>query len=156
MLKKWPKFLASKMDQIKKMKILYYMKSFKNFRSLFGQWSFKKSCFWDLKFMFSKKATKITKSSLSIWHLLCTKRQIAGEDFVIFCGLLRKHELYWPWKFACVKKVLHNTVFTTTKNAPIIVEKKTIYLAIHDWCRLQCCSRMKMQLFQLRHMPWHS
>ena len=54
-------------------------------------------------------------------------------------------------KFAYVKKV-----FATTKNAPKIVENPPIYLAIHDWCRLQCCSRMKMQLFQPRHKPWHS
>ena len=35
----------------------------------------------------------MTKSSPSIWHLL-SKRQIDGEDFIIFCGLLKKHELY--------------------------------------------------------------
>ena len=46
-----------------------------------------------LQFMFSKKAQKITKSSLSIWHLL-SKPQIDGEYFAIFfCGLLRKYEL---------------------------------------------------------------
>ena len=27
---------------------------------------------------------------------LLSKCQIDGEDFVIFCGLLRKHELYYP------------------------------------------------------------
>ena len=46
-----------------------------------------------LKFMFSKKATQfdeIFTSNLT----LCSKCQIAGEDFVYFCGLLRKHELY--------------------------------------------------------------
>ena len=46
-----------------------------------------------LKFMFSKKATKIDKIfkvDLALW----SKRQIGGEDFVNFCGLLRKHELY--------------------------------------------------------------
>ena len=48
-----------------------------------------------LKFMFSKKATKNYK----IFHrwfdtYYLSKRQIDGEDFVIFCGLLRKHELY--------------------------------------------------------------
>ena len=35
----------------------------------------------------------MTKSSLSIWHLL-SKRQINSEDFIIFCGLLGRHELY--------------------------------------------------------------
>ena len=33
------------------------------------------------------------KSSPLIWRLL-SKCQIDGEDFIIFCGLLRKHELY--------------------------------------------------------------
>ena len=35
----------------------------------------------------TKKATKITKSSPSIWHLP-SKRQIDGEDFVIFVAFL--------------------------------------------------------------------
>ena len=38
-----------------------------------------------IKFMFFKKATKIDK---------IFKSQIDGEDFVNFCGLFRKHELY--------------------------------------------------------------
>ena len=45
-----------------------------------------------LKFMFSEKATKIDK----IFTVNLTggsNRQIDGEDFVNFCGLLRKHEL---------------------------------------------------------------
>ena len=43
--------------------------------------------------MFSKKATKIDE--IFTVHLkLCSKCQIDGEDFVNFCGLLRKHELY--------------------------------------------------------------
>ena len=46
-----------------------------------------------LKFVFSKKATKLTKSSLLIWHFL-SKHQINGEDFVNFCRLHRKHALY--------------------------------------------------------------
>ena len=41
---------------------------------------------------FLRRPQKITKSSPSIWHLL-GKRQIDGEDFVIFYGLFRKHEL---------------------------------------------------------------
>ena len=43
------------------------------------------------KFMFSKKATKIDK----IFTVDLTLCQIDGEDFVNFCGLLRKHELYY-------------------------------------------------------------
>ena len=46
-----------------------------------------------LKFMFSKKTTKINEI-FTIDLTLCSKCQINGEDFVDFCGLLRKHELY--------------------------------------------------------------
>ena len=45
-----------------------------------------------IKFMFSKKATKIDE--IFTFNLtLCSKSQIDGEDFVNFCGLLRKHKL---------------------------------------------------------------
>ena len=53
--------------------------------------------------MFSKKATKIDKIFTVDWSYLAqallllprtTYRQTDGEDFVNFCGLLRKHELY--------------------------------------------------------------
>ena len=43
--------------------------------------------------MFSKKATKIEEIFTSNLTL-CSKRQINGEDFVNFRGLLRKYELY--------------------------------------------------------------
>ena len=46
-----------------------------------------------LKFMFSKKATKIDEI-FTVDLTLCTKRQINGEDFVKFRCLLRKYELY--------------------------------------------------------------
>ena len=45
-----------------------------------------------VKFMFSKKATKIYEI-FTVDLTLCSKCQIDGEDFVNFCGLLRKHEL---------------------------------------------------------------
>ena len=45
-----------------------------------------------LKFIFSKKATKIDEI-FNVDLTLCSKCQIGGEDFVNFCGLLRKHEL---------------------------------------------------------------
>ena len=45
-----------------------------------------------VKFMFSKKATKIDKI-FTVNLTVCSDRQIDGEDFVNFCGLLRKHEL---------------------------------------------------------------
>ena len=46
-----------------------------------------------LKFMFSEKATKFEKI-FTVDLMLCSKCQIDGEDFVNFCGLIRKHELY--------------------------------------------------------------
>ena len=46
----------------------------------------------NLKFMFSKKATKIDKIFI-VDLTLCSKRKIDGEDFVNFRGLLRKCEL---------------------------------------------------------------
>ena len=45
-----------------------------------------------LKFMFSKKATKIDEI-FTVDLMLCSKRQIDGEDFANFRGLLRKYEL---------------------------------------------------------------
>ena len=44
--------------------------------------------------MFHKKATKIDEI-FTVDLTLCSKCQIDGEDFVNFCGLLRKHELYF-------------------------------------------------------------
>ena len=46
-----------------------------------------------MKFMFSKKATKIDEI-FAVDLTLTTYCQIDGEDFVNFRGLLRKHELY--------------------------------------------------------------
>ena len=45
-----------------------------------------------IKFVFLKKATKIDEI-FTVDLTLCSKCQIIGEDFVKFCGLLRKHEL---------------------------------------------------------------
>ena len=46
-----------------------------------------------LKFTFSEKATKIGKI-FTVNLTVCSNRQIDDEDFVNFCGLLRKYELY--------------------------------------------------------------
>ena len=43
--------------------------------------------------MFSKKATKI-EEIFTVDLTVTTYGQIDGEDFVNFCGLLRKSELY--------------------------------------------------------------
>ena len=48
-----------------------------------------------VKFMFSKKATTIDKI-FTVHSTVCSKCQIEGEDFVNFCGFLRKCELYLP------------------------------------------------------------
>ena len=47
---------------------------------------------FEVKSIFSKKATKIDKI-YTIDLTLTTQRQIDGNDFVNFCGLLRKHKL---------------------------------------------------------------
>ena len=46
-----------------------------------------------IKFMFSKKATKIDEI-FTVNLTVTTYCQIDGEDFINFCGLLRKQELY--------------------------------------------------------------
>ena len=51
-----------------------------------------------LKFIFSKKATKIDKI-FTVDFTLCSKHQMDGEDFVNLRGLLRKYELYHPQLF---------------------------------------------------------
>ena len=48
--------------------------------------------FFRLKFIFSKKATKIDKI-FTIDLTFTTYRQINSEDFINFCGLLRKYKL---------------------------------------------------------------
>ena len=51
-----------------------------------------------LKFMFSKKATK-NEEIFTVNLTVTINCQIEGEDFVNFCGLLRKRELYVILKF---------------------------------------------------------
>ena len=46
-----------------------------------------------LKLTFSEKATKIDKI-FTVNLRVCSNRQIDGEDFVNFCSLLTKHEIY--------------------------------------------------------------
>ena len=46
-----------------------------------------------IKFVFSKWVTKI-EEIFPINLTLATQCQIGGEDFVKFCGLLRKNKLY--------------------------------------------------------------
>ena len=54
--------------------------------------SCKKIGYMKIKFYISKKDAKIDKI-FTVDLTLCSKCQIDGEDFINFCGLLRKHEL---------------------------------------------------------------
>ena len=56
-------------------------------------WSAHQESLFNVKLMFSKKATKIDEI-FSVDLTVTTYCQIDGEDFVNFCGLLRKRELY--------------------------------------------------------------
>ena len=58
--------------------------------------------------MFSKKATKIDEI-FTVDLTLCSKGQIDGEDFVDFCGLLRKHEFYQDTFPLCKMRVIERT-----------------------------------------------
>ena len=101
----------------------------------------------------------MTKSSPSIWHLL-SKCQINGEDFLIFCGLLRKHELYrWKSNFTIINKswCLIKITRTKTRNQSKLViiwppwlavkkespmEKKyfcTVWIIFLKTTRKNCC-----------------
>ena len=63
--------------------------------SIYGEGDFLCStCLHVVKFVFSKKATKIEEIFTVDWTLT-TWCQIDSEEFVNFCGLLRKHELYY-------------------------------------------------------------
>ena len=62
-------------------------------RLLKNQFDNKKLGKVQVKFVFSKKATKIDEI-FTVDLTLCSKCQIDGEDFLNFCGILRKHELY--------------------------------------------------------------
>ena len=56
-----------------------------NVKAVIGILQLKKNCVCIVKFMIDEIFT--------IDLTLCSKCQIDGEDFVNFCGLLRKHEL---------------------------------------------------------------
>ena len=63
-----------------------------------------------LKFMFSKKATKIDEI-FTVHLTLCSKCQICGEDFVNFRGLLRKYELYTTQRNSNQKLIYRDYLF---------------------------------------------
>ena len=73
-----------------------------------------------VKFMFSRKATKINKI-FTINLTQCSKHQIDGEDFVNFGGLLRKYELYTG------KKVRGPFTDFISKNGNLLMYKMSQY-----------------------------
>ena len=74
-----------------------------------------------VKFIFSKKATKIEKI-FTVSLTLCSKCQIVGEDFVKFCGLLRKHKLYLFGRSFCTEVLIEDL-----KSTILPTEKKTLF-----------------------------
>ena len=62
--------------------------------------------------MFSKKATKIV-TIFTVNLTVCSNRPIDGEDFVNFCGLLRKHDIKYVLLIAIMCKYLMRFTITT-------------------------------------------
>ena len=69
--------------------------------------------------MFSKKATKIDKI-FTVDLTVTTYCQIDGEDFVNFCGLLRKRELYLLCLFMD-ENTSHNKAYTFLPAGLVVV-----------------------------------
>ena len=61
--------------------------------------------------MFAKKATKIDEI-FTVDLTLCSECQIDGEEYVNFCGLLRKDELYLSLE--CLNKRCYLLMFTNS------------------------------------------
>ena len=74
-----------------------------------------------IKFMFFKKATK-NDEIFTVDLTLCSKCQIVGEDFVKFCGLLRKHKLYLFGRSFCTEVLIEDL-----KSTILPTEKKTLF-----------------------------
>ena len=83
-----------------------------------------KSCHL-VKFMFSKKATKFDEI-FTIKLMLCSKFKIKGRDFVNFCGLLKKHELYGII-FEVVYKSLSVLFYQIQTILIMIISNKDVY-----------------------------
>ena len=65
--------------------------------------------------MFSKKAIKIDEIFTVDLTFTISKCQIDDEDFVHFCGLLRKHELYEK-KSSFIRKIVQKSANGNMKN----------------------------------------
>ena len=82
--------LAKEIQKKKKKRLNLVLPRMSTFIQAVGCWLLNQIIY--SKFVFSKKATKI-EEIFTVNLTLCSKCQIDGEDFVEFCGLLRKHEL---------------------------------------------------------------
>ena len=89
-----------------------------------------------LKFVFSKKASKID-DIFTVYLTLTTQCQIDVEDFVNFCGFLRKHELY-----ICINPIarLYSTTEVILICLKILRQASGIGLAL---CSLKTYRRIK-------------
>ena len=71
--------------------------------------------------MFSKKATKIDEI-FTVNLMVTTYCQIDGEDFVNFCGLLRKRELYQDLYTPSYKSPCFGKSYSTRNILPRFVQ----------------------------------
>ena len=95
-----------------------------------------------LKFMFSKKATKFDKI-FTIDLTLSSKCQIISEDFINFCGLLRKHELYDVLSFSSK----HQEEGKTEKS--LIIHVISALEAIFDFLSKVLCHHFLSSKYQM-------
>jgi hypothetical protein len=87
--------------------------------------------------MFSKKARKIDKIFTVDLTLCISKCQIDDKDFVNFCGLLRKHELYLHCKMIYealgtrgpFEKVVDGALECIFRASSCILKLKKVFLA---------------------------
>ena len=92
--------------------------------------------------MFSNKATKIDRI-FTVDLTFTSQHQIDGEDFVKFCGLLRKHELYQKYLNPLCTIILLNMYWTHLKT--LCTRKRKICFDTvthrHFWYVLQNCKQ---------------
>ena len=101
--------------------------------------------------MFSKKATKIDEI-FTVNLTVTTYRQIDGEDYVNFCGLLRKRELKSPPKiFWNAVKVLNiSEEFKKLNQYKFVNSKSKIYIEIMLICMLNRMASIQNSFEPLR------
>ena len=84
--------------------------------------------------MFSKKATKIDKI-FTVDLTVTTYCQIYGEDFVNFCGLLRKRELYVGGNICKTNKICCMIIWQVRVLRKIEdTQKNLVKTKVHEKC----------------------